>query len=121
MSLLVDFTQYYKQGTVNGQANGHGPLVHWDRLVRYVSAKTGQVRYGDPLLSSEADIDQLAAEGTLKVRVLKGSTWISATSTDEIDEVKELLGPLTPQDVPIIRCTGLNYRSHSKLQPRREK
>lgn len=117
MSLLTDFTPFYKMGMVNGrQANGHTSLTHWDQLVRYVSAKTGQIRYGEPLVDDlMTDIDQLATVGALKVRVLEGSSWLNATPTDEKDEVKKLLGPLTPRDVPIIRCTGLNYRSHSKF------
>ena len=33
--------------------------------------------------------------------------------TDEIATVKELLGPLAQEDVPILRCVGLNYAKHS--------
>jgi hypothetical protein len=114
MKLLVDFKKRYKKATVNGLANSHVQLVPWDRLVRYVSAKTGQVRYGDPLVDASADIDRLVAEGALKVRVLEGDSWLRAVPTDEIDEVKEILSPLAATDVPIIRCTGLNYLAHSK-------
>lgn len=90
-------------------------LTEWDRLVRYVSAKDGKIRYGEPIVSgSKPDIDDLAQKGGLKVKVLEGPSPIQATSTGEEDEVKELLGPLTPKDVPIIRCTGLNYKTHSK-------
>ncbi|OQU98884.1 hypothetical protein CLAIMM_04596 [Cladophialophora immunda] len=117
MGLLVDFTQFYHKpevnGHTNGLANGHTSLTCWDRLVRYVSAKTGQTRYGEPLADLTADIDQLAAERTLKVRPLEGSNWLAARPSDEEEDlVKELLGPFTPRDVPIIRCTGLNYRTH---------
>ncbi|KIX94869.1 uncharacterized protein Z520_09559 [Fonsecaea multimorphosa CBS 102226] len=117
MRLLVDFTQFYDKpkvnGHANGMANGHISLTYWDRLVRYVSAKTGQTRYGEPLADLTADIDQLATEGTLKVRPLEGSNWLAARPSDEEEDlVKELLGPLTPRDVPIVRCTGLNYRTH---------
>ena len=90
-------------------------LTQWDRLVRYVSAKDGKVRYGEPIVSdSKPDIDELAQKGGLKVKVLEGATPLQAVPTGEEDEVKELLGPLTPKDVPIIRCTGLNYKTHSK-------
>lgn len=118
MRLLVDFKKLYNKPTTNGMANGDGPLVRWDRLVRYVSAKTGQVRYGDPLLDKSADIDQLVADGALKVRVLDGDSWLHARPTDELDDVKEILSPLTAEEVPIIRCTGLNYLAHSKCPPR---
>lgn len=90
-------------------------ITSWDRLVRYVSAKDGKIRYGEPIVSGEKpDIDQLAQDGKLEVTVLKGANPIDATSTGEKDTVKQLLGPLTPRDVPIIRCVGLNYKTHSK-------
>jgi hypothetical protein len=91
------------------------PLTSWDRLVRYVSAKDGKIRYGEPIVSdSKPDIDQLAQDGKLEVNVLEGPTPVEAKATGEKDSVKQLLGPLTPKDVPIIRCVGLNYKTHSK-------
>lgn len=93
------------------------PLTSWDRLVRYVSAKDGKTRYGEPIISdSKADIDQLAQDGKLEVKVLEGANPLAAQPTDEQDTVKQLLGPLRPVDVPIIRCTGLNYKTHSKYE-----
>ncbi|KAK4543238.1 hypothetical protein LTR36_005788 [Oleoguttula mirabilis] len=88
-------------------------LTKWDRLVRYVSAKDGNIRLGEPIVSdAKPDIDELARKGGLKVKVLEGPTPILAAPTGDEDEVKELLGPLTPKDVSIIRCTGLNYKTH---------
>jgi 2-keto-4-pentenoate hydratase/2-oxohepta-3-ene-1,7-dioic acid hydratase in catechol pathway len=48
------------------------------------------------------------------VRVLAGARWLDLLRTDEIDEVEEILSPLAATDVPVIRCTGLNYLAHSK-------
>jgi hypothetical protein len=91
------------------------PLTAWDRLVRYVSARDGKTRYGEPIVSdSNPDIDQLAQDGKLEVKILEGPNPIEAKPTGEKDTVKQLLGPLTPKDVPIIRCVGLNYKTHSK-------
>lgn len=91
------------------------PLTAWDRLVRYVSAKDGKIRYGEPIVSdSKPDIDQLAQDGKLEVKILDGPNPIEARPTGEQDTVKQLLGPLTAKDVPIIRCVGLNYKTHSK-------
>ena len=90
------------------------PITKWDRLIRYVSAKDGKTKYGEPIVSGEKpDIDDLAQKGGLKVKVLEGPTPIEAAPTGEEDEVKTLLGPLTPKDVSIVRCTGLNYKTHS--------
>ena len=92
------------------------PLTSWDRLVRYVSSKDGKIRYGEPIVSdSKPDIDQLAQDGKLEVKVLDGPTPWQAEPTGEQDQVKKLLGPLTAKDVPIVRCTGLNYKTHSIL------
>ena len=37
--------------------------------------------------------------------------------TDEVVTVKNLLSPLAPNEVPILRCVGLNYVKHSKYIP----
>jgi hypothetical protein len=94
------------------------PLTAWKRLVRYVSAQDGSIKYGEPIVPPNEkypDIDALAQYNSLRVRVLAGDSFISAKPTGEEDEVKQLLGPLTPKDVPIVRCVGLNYRTHSKF------
>ncbi|KAL4936972.1 hypothetical protein BDV06DRAFT_216245 [Aspergillus oleicola] len=65
----------------------------WTRLVRYSSSADGAVKYGEPIVAQNADIGQLAQEGKLRT-------------------VFRLYGPLEPKDVPIIRCIGLNYKTH---------
>ena len=97
-------------------------MVAWDRLVRYVpEGSPSAVRYGEPIIEeSQADcIAQLAEEAKLKVRVLQGDNPLNAKTTGETETVRKLLGPLEVKDVPIIRCIGLNYKSHStcSLQP----
>lgn len=89
------------------------PLTKWNRLIRYVSAKDGSIRYGEPISDVKADIDQLVSEGRLEVQVLDGDTYLTLTHSGEKDQVKELLGPLTWRDVPILRCVGINYTTHS--------
>lgn len=90
-------------------------LTSWDRLVRYVSAIDGEVRYGEPLITTDdADIAALAKNGELQVTVFNGDNALSVQSTGDKDTPKTLLGPLRPQEVPIIRCAGLNYKTHIK-------
>lgn len=91
-------------------------LVSWDRLVRYVPDGSVDVRYGDPILpegSTGMDIAELASQGKLQVKVLEGADPFSATASGQTESVKTLLGPLETRDVPIIRCIGLNYKTHS--------
>lgn len=89
--------------------------VAWNRLVRYESTDRGEIRYGEPLVDEQQSdhIAQLAAGGQLKVEVLEGRHPLDVVRTGKQELVGELLGPLTPSDVPIIRCIGLNYKTHS--------
>lgn len=86
--------------------------------MRYVSAVDGKIRLGEPILSNELyrgtiDIGQLAEDGTLEVTVFEGSDIFSMSGVSGKDKVKKLLGPFEAKYVPIIRCIGLNYKSHS--------
>lgn len=91
--------------------------IAWERFVRYVpQGQDKTVHYGDPIVSaSEVDsIAQLAEEGKLEVKVLRGDHPLDAKPTGEKEKVAKLLGPLEPADVPILRCIGLNYTTHSR-------
>ncbi|KAE8442955.1 hypothetical protein EG329_002493 [Mollisiaceae sp. DMI_Dod_QoI] len=88
-------------------------LVLWDRLVRYTSAGESKVKYGVPILSDpKDDVAKLASKGQLKVKVCEGSDALSAIPIEKVETVQTLLGPLDEREVPIIRCIGLNYKTH---------
>lgn len=90
-------------------------VLAWKRLVRYNSSSDGSVKYGEPILEdANADIAALAQQGKLKVHVLEGSNPLDAKPTSQEDHVKSLLGLLRVEDVPIIRCIDLNYKTHIK-------
>lgn len=90
-------------------------FIAWDRLVRYVSASDGTVKYGQPILDSpDVDVAALAEEGKLEVHVAEGENPLAARPGSQKDQVKSLLGPFRVEDVPIIRCIGLNYKTHIK-------
>jgi hypothetical protein len=93
-------------------------LVAWDRLVRYRPAGSDEIRYGQPILEpGQTDqVARLAAEGVLEVEILQGADPLTAIPTNRCEKVEKLLGPLTPGDVPIVRCIGLNYKTHSTLR-----
>ncbi|KAJ8606150.1 hypothetical protein MRB53_041157 [Persea americana] len=99
--------------SIGSRAYNMASLTSWDRFVRYVSKKDGSIRYGDPIVEGKnPDIDGLASAGNLKVKVLEGKTPLEAKATGEEDGVAELLGPLTPKDVGIVKCIGINYKTH---------
>lgn len=93
-------------------------MVNWTRLVRFEAAN-GKVYNGEPIVSDKDDIGKLAKAGTLKAKIITGDDIYSdnAKVTDEVVDVKTLLGPLTVEQVPIIRCVGLNYMKHSTSSP----
>ena len=90
-------------------------LVAWDRLVRYQPVDSSEVRYGQPILhpGQEDQISALARDCKLDVEILEGIQPLDAKPSGRIERVGKLLGPLTSNDVPIIRCIGLNYKTHS--------
>lgn len=91
--------------------------VPWSRLIRFV-ATDGRVLRGEPILPSpEFDLGLVCEATKLRARVIQGDDVYDTTGatrvTDEVVTVRKLLGPLARQDVPILRCVGLNYAKHS--------
>ncbi|KAF9891818.1 hypothetical protein FE257_003302 [Aspergillus nanangensis] len=84
----------------------------WTRLVRYTSSASSPIKYGEPILTTGGDVGQLAKEGKLQVTQLSGSDPFQLKKTDVTEKVFRLYGPLETKDVPLIRCIGLNYKTH---------
>ena len=93
---------------------------NWDRLIRFIATDGRELR-GEPILPSAGfDIGTATEETGLQAKVVEvanGDIFDSATKvTDETVTVKKLLGPVTIDEVPIIRCIGLNFIKHSMLK-----
>lgn len=91
--------------------------VAWERLIRFISTD-GFVLWGEPILpNADFDLGNTTADTRLRAKVVHGNDIYDTTGatmvSEEVVTVKELLGPLEPGDVPILRCVGLNYKSHS--------
>jgi len=89
----------------------------WDRLIRFIATDGRELR-GEPILPSAGfDVGTTTEETGLKAKVIdvqNGDVFDAASRvTDEVVVVRKLLGPLTTDDVPIIRCIGLNFIKHS--------
>lgn len=92
----------------------------WTRLIRFV-ATDGRILRGEPILPyPDCDIGSLEKGTQLQAKVLVGEDIYDTTGatrlSDEVATVEKLLGPLSQDDVPILRCVGLNYAKHSKLE-----
>ena len=89
----------------------------WSRLIRFESTD-GRLLRGEPILPSpDFDVGSTIEATKLQAKVIEGQDIYDTTGktkvTDEIVTVKKLLGPLAQEDVPIVRCIGLNFLKHS--------
>lgn len=93
----------------------------FELLIRFI-AEDGQCHFGEPLISSAEELQAHLAQGILKARLLQGLEGrryldfeaASPIHPEKIVAVKQLVGPLNAEHVPIVRCIGLNYVKHSK-------
>jgi hypothetical protein len=95
-------------------------MVAWSHLIRF---RNGQnVYYGDAVFpdgSDPTDIVSIAEKGQLQARIIEGddnpiSIVSAAQPGSRVVAVEKLLSPLSRDQVPIIRCIGLNYMKHSR-------
>lgn len=89
----------------------------WQRLIRF-AATDGRVLRGEPILPHEDfDLGTVTEDTKLQAKVIVGNDIYDTSGetkvSDEVVQVKQLLGPLTADDVDILRCVGLNYAKHS--------
>lgn len=87
-------------------------MATWQRLIRFED-DSGVVRFGEPSLSDAGEINTLIKNGSLKATGLDGSGPFDLQPTGAIHKVHKLLATLGPEDVPIVKCIGLNYIKHS--------
>lgn len=90
----------------------------WKRLIRFI-ATDGRTLRGEPILENpKIDLGFITEADKLQARIIEGDDIFDTTGntrvTDELVTVKTILGPLAQEDVPILRCVGLNYAKHSK-------
>ncbi|KAH9204537.1 hypothetical protein DL95DRAFT_319277 [Leptodontidium sp. 2 PMI_412] len=87
--------------------------MSWSRLIRFLDS-SGATSFGDPCISKSEDLIPLLTQNQLFAIRLEGVSpfELTRTSTDEKVRVEKLLGVLVPDDVPVIKCIGLNYMKH---------
>lgn len=90
-------------------------MASWERLIRFED-DAGNVHFGEPVFGNNdpSSINELADSGKLEARRLVGPDLFSLSASTEIVKVKKLVSVLSPRDVPIVKCVGLNYLKHSE-------
>ncbi|KAK4199011.1 putative hydrolase [Triangularia verruculosa] len=86
-------------------------MSSFGRLIRFRDA-AGKSRFGEPKITSVAAFEEAVAQGTLEATVFEGNNPFSLKPSSEVAKVQEVLPLLTVEDVPIVKCVGLNYIKH---------
>ncbi|KAJ7458398.1 hypothetical protein B0H11DRAFT_2061866 [Mycena galericulata] len=88
--------------------------TQWTRLIRFVAAETSQVHIGQPVDGS-LDVGLAAHRGDpIKAHEIVGSALDpKAHLTTTVLTVKQLLSPLSREEVGYVRGLGLNYADYA--------
>lgn len=87
-------------------------MALWKRLIRFKDV-SGAIRFGEPDVSDASQVQELLEQGKLEATGFDGSDPFDLRPTVQKYAVKELLGILEPENVPLVKCIGLNYMKHS--------
>ncbi|KAG8993037.1 hypothetical protein FRB94_011094 [Tulasnella sp. JGI-2019a] len=90
-------------------------MPSWKRLIRFKAVETNEVHLGQPV-DSDVDVGLAALQKkAIKVHEVTGASAFdpNAKVTSKILTVKELLEPLSREQVGSVRCIGLNYTDHA--------
>ncbi|KAI8665758.1 Fumarylacetoacetate hydrolase [Fusarium keratoplasticum] len=87
---------------------------NWTHLIRFISEEDGQIHLGEVDAQQFPDVGLATLKGEkITAKLIQGSVY-DGVVTDKTMHVSRLLSPIGIEDVPIIRCLGLNYRDHAK-------
>jgi hypothetical protein len=91
-------------------------MSSWSRLIRFVAEEDGKIYQGEPVLPQDRFVDIGKEYAGLKAKLLQGDIYGENSLSEETKTVKKLLSPVSKQQINLIRCMGLNYIKHSKLE-----
>jgi hypothetical protein len=88
----------------------------YSRVIRF-RAEDSKTYFGEPEVGSADELDQKLDDKALYATIIDGTSpfTLSATPGERV-KVEEILPLLLPEDVPIVRCIGLNYIKHGTPQ-----
>jgi hypothetical protein len=83
-------------------------------IIRFVANEDHRIHLGQ-LVDTSRDIGLDSVEGReIKAYLINGSIF-NGHVTDVVYTVKQLLSPVSMEDCNFIRCLGLNYMDHAKV------
>ncbi|KAI2470734.1 fumarylacetoacetate hydrolase [Annulohypoxylon bovei var. microspora] len=85
--------------------------MSWARLIRFVDVN-GKEHYGDACIEKDIELQEKLADNDLYAFKLEGKPPFDQPTKGDRVQVKALRDILKPEEVPIIRCIGLNYIKH---------
>lgn len=86
----------------------------WTHLIRFIAKEDGQIHLGQVDSAQFPDIGLAVFEGKdVSAKEVTGGLY-DGVVTDRVLHVDKLLSPLSVDQIPLVRCLGLNYRDHAK-------
>ncbi|KAF2768276.1 hypothetical protein EJ03DRAFT_364275 [Teratosphaeria nubilosa] len=89
-------------------------MADWTHLVRFIAEEDGQIHLGQVDATQFPDVGIAIFEGKPVIANVVSGSVFDGVVTHQKMRVARLLSPLSMDQVPIIRCLGLNYRDHAK-------
>ncbi|KAK9447019.1 uncharacterized protein V1518DRAFT_422704 [Limtongia smithiae] len=87
---------------------------NWTHLIRFIADEDSQTHLGQVDATKYPDVGLSIFNGEkVEAKLVTGSIF-DGVVTDKTMHVQTLLSPVAMEDVPIIRCLGLNYRDHAR-------
>ena len=84
-------------------------------IIRFIAEEDFRVHLGQ-LVDINRDVGLDSFDGTKIQAFLINGTIFDGKVTDQIFTVKQLLSPISTEDCNYIRCLGLNYKAHAKVE-----
>ena len=85
----------------------------WTHLIRFIAQEDGQIHLGqiDPQITPDVGLASYEKR-KIEAKLITGTVF-DGRVTSKTMTVSQLLSPLSADQVPLIRCLGLNYRDHA--------
>lgn len=84
----------------------------WSRLIKFVD-ESNITSFGDACIDDANELTSRLSQKTLHADRLEGDNPFALKATGERVRVIRLLPVLCREDIPIVKCIGLNYMKHS--------